>query len=734
MIADLQADLADRASSLYAEGVALLDAAWDESVGLIRDVTPYGVFHTTRGSLTYAHLLLKRNAEGDAQRAVRIINIVATTQETRADDAHYGNFRWFFEDAVVTDLNAVEFVLDHLNVIIREDGGALPPASLAALRDMIALGLGAIDRLDVHPSYTNIALSDICNSVLGGEGIDDPSYVERGRRRLDEWWEFTNRSGPPHEYNSPTYLAVDIMRMASLAEHTRDTEIALKARMAEERLWLHVAAHYAPTMAQLAGPHSRSYRDGWTGAGGLLKLLMWLLLGDENLRRPTPYYPQGREEGHAEIAAGTFHCPGYVLEWLRSRTYPFAAAETSDAARGADIATYITPNFALGTATASYGVGEPPEAWPAPNSVLLQFAKDDAPGYGVLYARYIVNDKEPGDGDHYEEGRYVGAQHATRAIVAYGLLPRLRPATSFKASIRLLGLPEPIEVWAGDRRIDNGAAQTTPGEPIVIAAGRAYIAIIPLEPSDMGSGAPIVLTHNDGGLSLDIYNYRGPAKTFWEHRSQGGPFYRGNVRNAFIIEAADAPDFASLEAFRHHIGAAHIADSVDDAYIREIIYASAGGSIAMRYGLWDMQLINRSFDGQPYVAPMARAGSPGGPQFIQSRESLIELANARLLAGRTPKWLFADDASGRYTFANPSPEAAPVWLETPRTVVECAEFGFGRIEVDDATGDIAIEAIGEIGPVSVRRDGAVRLHINGADVSGSLSTPDHDGMRTFLGL
>jgi hypothetical protein len=234
-----QGSVRDRGQRLYDEGAALLAAAWDEDAGLVKHETPYGAFHTGRGSLGYAAVLLREGGADAIARAARIIDVVASMQETRPDDAHYGNFRWFFEDAGVTDLNAVEFVLDGLNEIVREGAGKLPDASLARVREMIALGLEEIDRLDVHLSYTNIALSDICNSVLGGEALGDARWVERGARRLDEWLAFTAASGAPHEYNSPTYLAVDLMRLATLAEETSDERIALRARIAEERLWLH---------------------------------------------------------------------------------------------------------------------------------------------------------------------------------------------------------------------------------------------------------------------------------------------------------------------------------------------------------------------------------------------------------------------------------------------------------------------------------------------------------------
>lgn len=727
----------ERAAALYAEGARVLDELWDDAASLVRHEASAAV-HDTRASLAYARVLLRRGAADDVARAERIIAAVAELQETRQQDAHYGNFRWFAEDAGVTDLNAVEFALDHLNAIWRHGLAALSAEARALVERMIALGLDEIDRLDVHPSYTNIALSDIANSVLGGEALGGAESVERGARRLAEWFEFTNRSGAPHEYNSPTYAAVDILRMAALAADTLDDGVALRARVAEERLWLHAAAHAHPGLAQVAGPHSRSYRDGWTGAGGLLKLLLWKLTGDDDWRRATPYFPRGREEGHTEVARQTLHCPPIALDWLGDKRYPFEAMETADSARGVDITTYMREDFALGTASASYAVGEPPEPWPGQNSVLLHFRRDAAPGYGTLFARYIVDDRGAGLGDAedlWDEGAHAGVQRHGRAIIAYGLRPRLRASHSCKLSVRALGIDEHAEVWAGDRRVAAYPLLVEPGEPIVIATGGVYIALIALEPSDMGSDAPIELNAGGGVLTLDIYNYKGPPKAFWEHRSQAGPFYRGNVRNAFVLEVAQRGDYADIAAFRAHIAAARIADSVDDAYVREIAYASDGGSLTLRYSLWDMRVIERRVDGAPLTAPMGRAGATdgSGPQWLQSRDTMIELAGARLLAGRAPKWLYADAAGGRYAFANPSEEENPVWLETPRTAVECDAFGFGRIEVDDRAGEVRVEASGEIGPLRLR-GGAMRLSLNGSDVSDALGPPDAAGVREFRGL
>jgi hypothetical protein len=259
--------------------------------------------------------------------------------------------------------------------------------------------------------------------------------------------------------------------------------------------------------------------------------------------------------------------------------------------------------------------------------------------------------------------------------------------------------------------------------------------MVALEPSDMGSDAPIELRVSDGELVLDVYNYRGPAKTFWEHRSQSGPFYKGNVRNAVIIEVAAKGDFGTVDAFRKHVAAASIADSVDEDYAREIVYASGGSTLSLRYSLWDMSVIERKRDGAPYVPPMGRAGAldGAGPQWLQSRDALIELGGAKLMAGRTPKWLFAGEAPRRCVFVNPSDEAAPVWFETSAVVVECDEFAFGRIEIDEGAATVAVDALDTIGAIRLRSEPPMSLIINGVDVTDRLRASEHEGVLEFDG-
>jgi hypothetical protein len=510
-----------------------------------------------------------------------------------------------------------------------------------------------------------------------------------------------------------------------VAEHARDRRIALKARIAEERLWQHVAAHWHPGLAQLGGAHSREYFDGWSGAGGLLKLLIWRLTGDGALRRETPYVRRTREEGFVPVALATPHCPDYVQKFLRERVYPFAARETPDAARGLDITTHMAADYVLGTASRSYAVGAPPEPWPQFSSMHLYFRREGAPGYGALYSRYAVDESVPGpDGhpgdDHFDVGQHVAAQRGNLAIVAYGLTPRVRPSSRCRLSVRLLGADGGDEFWIGERRVESWPAPVEAGERVVIAAGSVLVTLVPLAPSDMGHGAPIVLAHDERGVvSLDIYNYNGSAKSFWEHRSQAGPFFKGNVRNAFAIEVASRRDYADVESWRRRAAQLQVSDAVDERYRRTIVCAAADGSLSMTYSLWDMGLIERRVDGDIVAPPMSRVGAPSGegPQLLVSRQASFEIAGLSVASDASAKWVFANDDARRYVIVHASDDPAPLRLGTTDTAIECGAFSFGRIDVDERVGTVTVETAGDAVAVRVRSRLALRVAVNGVETA-----------------
>jgi len=555
---------------LHELGVADLASRFDPALNLVRD--PFlPKRHSPHHSLWHATALLD---SGYTALAEQIVEIVLQMQERREDDPHFGNFRWHWEDECIVDLNACQFVLEAL---VRMPLNKLSPALRERVFDAMWLAFVEAELLDVHWTYTNIYLLDVNNRILGGELVRDDSVVRAGAERLRAWAQRTREAGAPHEFNSPTYAAVQLNCLADIGSRAADGDVRALAVAMEQLVWRHIARYWhAPTM-QLGGPHSRAYRRDIVGASGFLKVVLYKLLGDERLLAKTPYYNGPDAEGHLIVAGTEYHCPTDAEEMLRTP----GTRDVRDVVAlhpRTETAALVTPEFALGTMSRPYGVGAPPEHWPMDNACIAYWRRDEEPGYGVLYSRCRINagrvgeeSREPASWhDIWEDGTFRAAQSGGRAIVAYGLTPRgQRPVASLRLDIRMLGV-SPDDVLADGGRF-------------VVADGDAYIGIVPLTPHDLGHSEPIMLWEDADETVLSVVNYEGPAKVFWEYRSLAGPFWKGNVRNGFALWIAVRSEFASAEAFRDALTDVSLTDEVDDTRRR-----IAFGDVELAYDLREM--------------------------------------------------------------------------------------------------------------------------------------------------
>ena len=576
---------------LYDGGVRGLKEKYDTDLGMVRLETSEGNWHSPRSSLTFALALLLDGDDGsEAER--NILNVLSM-QERREGDPHYGNFKWLYEDEGVTDLNAVEFVLEGLTNILARVRDKLSSSTLEQVENAMRVGLLEIDSLNVHWTYTNIYVLDVHNRILGGHLLNDDAVRQRGLDRLRDWAERTKADGAPHEFNSATYSAVQITALASIVEFAGDNEATELALEMEQLIWRHVAVHWHSPTQQLAGPHSRAYRRDVVGAPDYLKVLMFKLLGEPRLLRAVPYLQGPGAEGNVIVALTRYNCPPDASE-LFDRVETREVTETPDRKHGLETTTYLTPSFALGSMSQPYGLGEPPESWPGHNSVIAYFTKESEPKYGVLYARYLVNDRRVGQFvyesskealDLWEEGVWRAVQQKNDAIVAYGLQPGGRGRIHrLRLDIRLLGVDVGDEVLVGDTLYTDGVLDVAALQVVAIATGDVYIGIRPLEPTRLGHGPDVRVWQDGQELIVSVFNYEGPPKGFWEYRSLGGPFFKGNVKNGVVLRVADCGDYASLAEFKASLAETPLTDTVDGS-LRTITFGLDGEELTLAYDL-----------------------------------------------------------------------------------------------------------------------------------------------------
>jgi len=247
--ADLFPQASAAASPLY----------FDPAVHLVANSIDNGVFHSAWMSAEYAVALVERGSAAEIERAEAVLAAVLTCQDTDPRSPHQGNFRWEHEDAAVEDLNAVQFVLVRLIPLLLARSGRLSPPLIERMEAGIRLGLDAIRRIDVSPIYSNIVAQDITNSILGGQLLNAPEYSRRGLAKLRAWLTVIDKSGIPHEYNSPTYSFVCIEALRKIVVLSAQPDARSLAQLIISRIGLSLALRLHPEMGRLSPPHCRAY-------------------------------------------------------------------------------------------------------------------------------------------------------------------------------------------------------------------------------------------------------------------------------------------------------------------------------------------------------------------------------------------------------------------------------------------------------------------------------------------
>ena len=640
---------------------------------LLAKVTEDGVFHETRAGAAFAGRLIANGAAEDLALAEQVLDVVLGCQERRAGDPHFGNFTWMLEDDHVEDLNAVEFNLEHLIPLMLRHADRLSTAMQGRVLAAIRLGLDEIHRLDVSVAYTNICLLDILNTTLGGELLGDRAIAGRGYHKLVVWMAFTDSQGTVFEWNSPTYGAVDLRALKLLADLTRDEATRIRARTAAARLGLSVALRIHAATGRWAGPHGRAYHPS----------VVCETPPEVNLVR-------------GWIADGTL--PGWIADALDARPEAFEVSETAHSRREMGITTSHSRSFVLGAASKEY-TGQS-------DVLMAHYVRPGAERPGVLYTRYLTNDKWLGDFYHptdrtksrnlIEEGQFYGVQRGPRAIGLYA--PPRTPGviSSAKACLIFTERQQIDEIWVGGRRIETLPVDINPGDVVVVGSGQAWIATLPLSRRDLGRDAPIRLIEREGDLVLEIYNYLCPKKAFWE-LGWPGLFYQGRPCCGVYLELAERSAYPDGGAFAQAVASGQLRDDVSPpfTYAGEgerpwtVEYRRDGQALGIEVDLMEWRLKRRWTEHGEVGWPMLES-----PVARQNAAGRVEVGDAILECGPAPAWLFASPATGRYVAGYHGLQPAPLTLTLPDDRIEVPQMGIGTVVWDAKRGRVTVETVG----------------------------------------
>jgi hypothetical protein len=684
--------------------------------------------------LTLAHALLRQEDTDsvDNEYAAAIIESVVEAQERHPGHPHRGNWPRWVGDKEITDLNSAPFILRWLIPLLYSHGHQLPGDLLARCCESLRLALDELVRMDVSVTYTNIHLKTLFALIIGGEWLGDAGFQEIGKQRWSHWVRYTTESGAPREYNSATYMGMNLTVLAKLQAMTEDPVIRLQARLLYERFWLHAALHIHRPTRQLAGPHARCY---WTpmlmGRERLMEIL-WRETGWSWLLQPGPY--PGPYDGHGasclpnnlELAMTEHWLPTFVSSWLGNQelALPCEVRETASVTDGYDLTTYLTPTYALGTASRTYSTGTGILAIEQmANHLMLHYARPGQPGgWGMMYSRYVVNDQHWGtlssfafrpETNFFDQGHFAGVQLRNKTIALYALMPLYNTYVTSLKTVVVFQSGDALErVCVNDRQVawDHMSDTLQIGDWVIVEDGAVYIGIRPLQPTCLSRDTPIVFERGPlGELFLSIYNYRGAEKRFWDYASLGGAYWRGNLRAGFVVEVAERTEYASAEGFLSYLQSTTVEDTVDDEFIRTVVYRSGHDEMALRYDLWNTEPVERRINGNVYEPPHLES-----PLGVQGSGGHLSVGTATLLTNPQQVWLIAqelDPTQRAWIAVNPEDCSTPLRLETPCGVITAEEWSMGRLEWQAPVGGeqiLIVDSLTE--PVGLKVPKDVKIH------------------------
>ena len=223
-----------------------------------------GVFHEVRTSLSYASELLDLGDEKYTQRAFDVIEKTISLQDTNSSSKTCGVWPYYMEEPLATKKAPVDFNWADFNGVSLLDiylghEARIPQALKPKIAQSIIYAARSIQKRNVGPGYTNIALMGTYVTYMTAYLFDIPDMKEYATKRLQNFYTYTIEKGGFSEYNSPTYTIIALNEMDRMKRHIINPEALQIIDSLYYAEWKMIARHFHLPSGQWAGPHSRSY-------------------------------------------------------------------------------------------------------------------------------------------------------------------------------------------------------------------------------------------------------------------------------------------------------------------------------------------------------------------------------------------------------------------------------------------------------------------------------------------
>ncbi len=340
------------------------------------------IVHPTRSSLQYAAALLASDDPNRLDRAKAILATVIALQDQNPESKTYGVWSWYLEEPLEKmsppDWNWADFCGVQLLSVWIDHRRHIGETLAEKVKESIVHAARSIQRRNVGPGYTNIAVMGTYVTLAAADQFDLPDLREYAKARLRRLHEHIIGQGSFTEYNSPTYSIVAIAELSRMVLHIHDEEDLVLIRAITDLAWKHVATHFHPPTRQWAGPHSRCYSTDLRERKDTLAFLEAATQGKAGLSSEEPL-PLSMDDCRLPL-----RCPENYIHYFQTLDQPREVVETFIQGQKPIVgATWLHPRFALGSVNQG-------DFWRQKRSLLAYWGTPEQPTY--LHARFLHDD------------------------------------------------------------------------------------------------------------------------------------------------------------------------------------------------------------------------------------------------------------------------------------------------------------------------------------------------------
>ena len=481
----------------------------------------------------------------------------------------------------------------------------------------------------------NHPLAAYINLVCSGELLNDQTSIRLGRNLLKSFQQTISsrthknfRQAEMAEYNSPTYMALDLWFLAMAAEFAQDKEFRSLAQFIEEHLWINVAMHWHEPTQQFAGPFSRAYAEDSLGGFSALHCTFGFAFQNDiylNPDLPAKFNHPSALIENAFIAILNFHVPDQAKDIAFHKPLPYYFRMTSYCEQyhenacpvknistfdpeiypggWADLSSYLDEEFCLGTASRPYVNGGQNDTFTLRYRCSPKI--DDLKDFRSIFTRMVFNDSRFGQDNlcHvtgfqiardylYEEGRPFSFQHKNKVIIGY--VPK-RLGYLGVSELRLdliFSYHTPFDYFSvDDEEISSFPFQKKGFKKIVIANYNTYLAFFSISPSLLSNFlGKISICQEDDFLFISIYNYQGQTRDFSKEMMS-------QTINGFACLVESKKNFLQFLDFKKYVDSAQVSRQVPKPYIHKIEFKVADEQMLFRFDPLSERIIERTLNG-----------------------------------------------------------------------------------------------------------------------------------------